>query len=104
MRRPRVRGPLHAVEGKANALLQPERRHVAVEGCGALRPELARPVGGALHAARRHVGIELEGQPADCRRARQPELIEGAFQAALADETPRANNVGEDRDGEQLGH
>ena len=104
MRCARVRRPLHAVEGEADALLLPQRGHVAIERGGPVRPELAGSVDRALHALRRHAGIELEGQPADGRRESEARFVERALEAALADEAPRTDDVREDVDGEGSGH
>ena len=104
MRCARVRRPPHAVEGEADALLLPQRGHVAIERGGPVRPELAGAVERALHALRRHAGIELEGQPADRRRESEARFVERALEAALADEAPRTDDVREDVDGEGSGH
>jgi hypothetical protein len=92
---PGVRRPRHAVERECDALLQPARRHIAVEGGRLVGTELAGPVFGPRHAVRRHLRVQFERQPADLRF--QLEFLECAFQPALAEEAPGANHVREDR-------
>jgi hypothetical protein len=98
MRAPRVGRARHTVEGEADALLRADLPDLLIERGGALRPKLPRAVLGTRHALRRHVGVELEGQPLDRDLARKPGLGEGALKPALADKAPGADHVGEDGD------
>ena len=88
----------HALEGEVDALGLAGRAdlvvdRVGVAGAAELELEILAPV----HAAGRHVRVELEGAPVD-RQVRLRPLGEGALQPALADEAPGADRVGEDID------
>ena len=88
----------HALEGKIDALGLAGRADLVVDRLGvAGAAELELEILAPVHAAGRHVRVELEGAPVD-RQVRLRPLGKGALQPALADEAPGTDRVGEDVD------
>src|SRR5262249_37861301 len=99
MRIDRVRRALHRVEVEFDALLAAGIDDRVVATPAAVVPELGAQVVGAVHALARHVGVELEGPPADLERAcARRQFRQRALETPLADEAPRADGVGNDID------
>jgi hypothetical protein len=93
-----VRRPTDAVEGEFDALGGAGVAHRVVDPGGADRTaELRDEIRFPADAGGRHVGIELKGAPAD-RDAEIRALRQGARQAALADEAPGTDQIGDDVD------
>ncbi len=93
-----VRRAPDAVEGEGDVLASARRgdRRIDAAGMGRIA-ELGGEIVGPRHAALRHVGVELEGAPGD-RHGEVRTLLERASEAPLADEAPRADDVGDDVD------
>ena len=90
-----VGGVVDALESEDDVFFQPDLADLFVDGRRFFRAaKLGLQIGGAVHAASRHVGVEGERSPDDLDRVGRPGG-QGALQPALADEAPRADHVGD---------
>ena len=96
MRQAAVRCPRDGIKPEINAAVEARSRDAAIDGRRRIA-ELGAQIGGAVHAGRRHCGVEQKGAP-HIGRPDFRTLREGKVEAALADVAPWADNVGIDLD------